>query len=126
MLNWRKEVTYNFEYEGYSYKEHIYVNDVDGKRYRLFDDDVSGSMTPITQTSTGNEYQEIDAVLIGVRVVADRDDFKSYQLLYFLSDINNHILINFNLEPNEDEGEDGEESNNQDLIPYWHYNIMPF
>lgn len=91
-LEWNKEVTYIFEYEGLEFREYIYSNGIDGKRYNAFLDRLDGNNIGTTnQKSTGANNEEIRPLLVGQSREEDMEGGISVNLLYFLPDINEHI-----------------------------------
>ncbi|WP_339147630.1 MULTISPECIES: hypothetical protein [unclassified Sutcliffiella] len=106
-INWQKEVTYIFRFLEEEHKEHIYVNDLDGKRYRLTDDNPVYGMIPTTHPSTGEEHLTIEAELVGEYLRTVTPTIKRYELVYYLPDIEKHVFLNYEEEISDFPGESG-------------------
>lgn len=93
-LKWEKEVTYILEYEGDVYKEHHFVNGIDGSRYRSISENVdTNPPTLTTHKSTGEEFKEMKAELVASRVISQNENFKSAELLYRLPDTGRFLRL---------------------------------
>lgn len=93
-LKWEKEVTYILEYDGDVYKEHHFVNGIDGSRYRSISKNVDTTPpTLTTHKSTGEEFKEIKAELVASRVMSQTEKFKSAELLYRLPDTGRFLRL---------------------------------
>lgn len=106
-LNWQKEVTYLFTFLESVHKEYFYVNGIDGKRYRLADDNPAYGMNPVSHLSTGICHKVVEAELVGEYLRNVTSTLKRYELVYYLPDIETHVFLNYEEEISDYPGESG-------------------
>ncbi|RHW33513.1 hypothetical protein [Oceanobacillus profundus] len=95
-MNFIHEVDYifNFEVDGemVSHKESHFVNDVDRRRYRWQEPINIGTPMPFNFKGTGNDYQEIEANLIGTKLLFTNPTNTLWHVEYELPDID-YVVI---------------------------------
>ncbi|MCJ0932623.1 hypothetical protein MST22_15855 [Virgibacillus halodenitrificans] len=95
-LNFRKEATYEFNYDGQTYLDFNYVDNIEGRRYRsAYDDVANGAPIPLFFEGTNSDHAIIKAELVGEREVPDNYAIKKADLLYYLPDISVYALLQY-------------------------------
>lgn len=88
-LEFTKEVTYLFKYENEEYREHIYTDNVEGRRYRTSRvSPLPADLYPQNIKGLNTEEQLIEPELVGAT-----ESGNDMILLYFLPDIEQYVHI---------------------------------
>ncbi|MFJ8247306.1 hypothetical protein [Peribacillus asahii] len=100
-----KEVTYVFDFEGFTNKVDVFVDNVENRRYENSDPLSLGS--EMNYQGTGNPYQEIQAELLSSTEVQDTPPWllKQVRLFYRLPDVNAYAVGEYREEAGELEDE---------------------
>ncbi len=137
-LVWVKEVEYNFDFEGYKFKEELFSNGLDGMLYRMYENELR-SMSPTTRTSSvilnvhtvetpvyAEGVEVYDAILVGQKLIEDSKYEKVYQAVYILPDTHKPFMVHVGEQYDYDyeygTDENGEETSTEHLIAthkYW-------
>lgn len=103
-LNWEKEIEYRFSHRGFDFKEELYSNGIDGKLYRMYEEELS-SLTPTTRQSevwlnpptviepVYADLKVVDAVMLAEKLITDSKYMKTYHVLYWLPDVHKTFLV---------------------------------
>jgi len=99
-LNYTKEATYKFNYNGDTLTEDHYVDNKINQRYRFYNNQLDNEFSmPLNVKGTGASYEEFTAILIGERILfEDESGRKKAELLYLLPDISCYINIQYQKE----------------------------
>lgn len=100
-LSYTKEVTYKYSYNGETYYDYHYVDNIINMRHRSINENIgdnkqNNKVTPLNIKGTGASHQAIDAVLLGERVYyTDVIGRKFVDLLFLLPDINHYVKMEY-------------------------------
>lgn len=97
-MNFIKEVEYIFNYEidgkTLTQREHQFIDDIEGRRYRWVDPDGWGYPQPLDYAGTGAEFQQIEAELIGESLVYQDDREEIRVVVFDLKDVDSVMITN--------------------------------
>lgn len=92
-MNLIHEVDYLFEFEGHTYLEHHYVDNIVGLRYRLAEGYPEDQIEATNTYGTGDPFQVIRPTLLGSVEIRSGNSYEEHSAYFHLPDIDKIALI---------------------------------
>lgn len=92
-MNLNYEAKYVFEYEGYSYIEHHYTDDVEGRRYKVSDGSSLEFLKVTNIAGTNDEFKIIRPKFLGSLVLMEDENLKRVLAVFELTDVEKIAIL---------------------------------